>query len=267
MLFTSGSEGLPKGVELTHHNLLANLRQALCVIDIHDRDRMFNALPLFHSFGLTVGTLLPLFRGAFTFLYPSPLHYRVVPTMVYFNDCTIMLGTNTFLAGYARKAHSMDFHSLRYLVAGAEKLQDVTFSTWARRFGIRVLEGYGVTECSPVVSVNTPMFCKHGTAGRLLPGIEYKLEPVEGIAEGGRLHVRGPNVMRGYLNPEVNAKFLKLGGWYDTGDIARVDEEGFLAILGRLKRFAKISGEMISLTAVEEALAGAFPQFGSRFQI
>jgi acyl-[acyl-carrier-protein]-phospholipid O-acyltransferase/long-chain-fatty-acid--[acyl-carrier-protein] ligase len=267
VLFTSGSEGMPKGVELTHRNLLSNLHQALSVIDVQDRDRMFNALPMFHSFGLTVGTLLPLLRGAFTYLYPSPLHYRVVPTVAYFNDCTILLSTNTFLAGYARKAHPMDFRSMRYVMAGAEKLQEQTFDTWARRFGIRVLEGYGLTECSPIVSVNLPMASKQGTGGRLLPGIEYKLEPVAGIAQGGRLLVRGPNVMRGYLNPEADANFKKLGGWYDTGDIASVDAEGFLAILGRLKRFAKISGEMISLTAVEEGLAGAFPQFGSRFQV
>jgi acyl-[acyl-carrier-protein]-phospholipid O-acyltransferase/long-chain-fatty-acid--[acyl-carrier-protein] ligase len=136
-----------------------------------------------------------------------------------------------------------------------------------RQFGVRVIEGYGATECSPCVSANTPIAPKHGSAGRLLPRIEWRLESVEGVEEGGRLHVRGPNVMHGYLNADANEKFKKLGGWYDTGDIAKVDEEGFLFILGRLKRFAKISGEMVSLTAVEEALAGAFPQYGLRCQI
>jgi len=267
ILFTSGSEGVPKGVELTHTNLLANIRQMLAVIDLQDSDRIFNAMPLFHSFGLTVGALLPLVRGLYTFLYPSPLHYRVVPTAFYGLDCTILFGTNTFLNGYARKAHPYDFRSLRYLIAGAEKLQEATVNTWSRRFGVRIIEGYGATECSPVVSANTPIQPLHGSAGRLLPGMEYRIEPIEGVAEGGRLLVRGPNVMRGYLNPDANALFKSLGGWYDTGDIVRVDPEGFVHILGRLKRFAKISGEMVSLAAVEEALAGAFPQYGLRCQV
>jgi acyl-[acyl-carrier-protein]-phospholipid O-acyltransferase/long-chain-fatty-acid--[acyl-carrier-protein] ligase len=178
-----------------------------------------------------------------------------------------MLGTNTFLNGYARKANPYDFRSLRLMFAGAEKLQEATANIWARRFGVRILEGYGATECSPCLSVNTPMQPCFGSAGRFLPGIEYKLEPVEGVSEGGRLFVRGPNVMRGYLNPEPNAKFLALGGWYDTGDVVSVDPHGFVHILGRLKRFAKVSGEMVSLTAVEEALAGAFPEYGFRCEI
>ena len=267
VLFTSGSEGVPKGVELTHRNILANLRQMLAVCDLQDWDRFFNALPLFHSFGMTVGTLLPLVRGCTVVLYPSPLHYRVVPTAFYHRDCTILLATNTFLNGYARKAHSMDFRSLRYLFAGAEKLQETTSHTWAQRFGVRVLEGYGATECSPCVSVNTPLAPKFGSAGKLMPGMSFKLEPVEGVPEGGRLLVRGPNIMRGYLNTDANARFQALDGWYDTGDIALLDEERFVFILGRLKRFAKISGEMVSLTAVEDALAGAFPHYGLRCQV
>lgn len=292
VLFTSGSEGVPKGVELSHRNLLANLRQMLAVCDLQDHDRFFTALPLFHCFGLTAGLLLPLVRGAFVFLYPSPLHYRAVPTVFYDRDCTVLLATNTFLNGYARRAHPLDFRTLRYLFAGAEKVQEATAALWAHRFGVRVLEGYGATECSPVLSVNTPLAPKHGSAGRLLPGIECKLEPVEGVSvlsevrspkseaasdrtrddgtssiTAGRLLVRGPNVMRGYLNPDANAQFQALGGWYDTGDIVSVDEEGFVHILGRLKRFAKVSGEMVSLTAVEDALAGAFPEFGLRCQV
>lgn len=297
VLFTSGSEGLPKGVELTHRNLLANIRQMLSVTDMTEKDRIFNALPLFHSFGLTVGTLLPLVRGMFVFIYPSPLHYRVVPNVFYDRDCTIMLGTNTFLNGYARKAHPYDFRSLRYMFAGAEKLQEATAQIWAQKFGVRILEGYGATECSPCVSVNTPLAPRWGTTGKLMPGMEYKLEPVEGISsEGrvarvpenpssekskglaeralpknespqGRLFVRGPNIMKGYLNPGANAKFQSLGGWYDTGDIVSVDVDGFVTILGRMKRFAKVSGEMVSLTAVEDALAGAFPQYGLRCQV
>jgi acyl-[acyl-carrier-protein]-phospholipid O-acyltransferase/long-chain-fatty-acid--[acyl-carrier-protein] ligase len=297
VLFTSGSEGDPKGVELTHRNVLANIRQMLSVIDLMETDRIFNALPLFHSFGLTVGLLMPLVRGLFVFLYVSPLHYRVVPSAFYNLDCTLFFGTNTFLAGYARKAHPYDFHSLRYLIAGAERLHENTQSAWLHKFGKRILEGYGATECSPVLAVNLPMHPRQGSVGQFLPGIEYKLEPVEGIHNGssdrreepptkngpakpqrdqslltsaptgrvGRLFVRGPNIMRGYLNPEANAKFQALGGWYDTGDIVKVDSEGFVFILGRLKRFAKVSGEMVSLTAVEDALATAFPQYGPKF--
>jgi acyl-[acyl-carrier-protein]-phospholipid O-acyltransferase/long-chain-fatty-acid--[acyl-carrier-protein] ligase len=267
VLFTSGSEGVPKGVELSHANLLANIRQMLAVTDIEDTDRLFNCLPIFHSFGLTVGTLVPLVRGAYCFIYPSPLHYRVIPAVFYDRDCTILLSTNTFLNGYARKADPYDFRSLRYLFAAAEKLQESTATTWSQKFGVRVLEGYGATECSPCVSVNTPLAPKYGSVGRLLPGIEYKLEPVEGVEHGGRLFVRGPNVMNGYLNPDANEKFKSLCGWYDTGDIVSVDAQGFMFIQGRMKRFAKVSGEMVSLTAVEDALAGAFPQYGLRCQV
>ena len=329
ILFTSGSEGVPKGVELTHRNLLANIRQMLAVVDLTDADRVFNALPTFHSFGLSVGLLLGLVRGIYVFLYPSPLHYRVIPNVLYDRNCTVFLSTNTFLNGYARKAHPYDFRSMRYLFAAAEKVQEDTARTWMQRFGVRLLEGYGATECSPALSVNLPIAPRHGTVGRLLPGIEYRLEPVEGVSEGegprttdhgprtgdqetrakyegrstkgelstsnfqhptsniqpptsnsdlrpsdfdlrvttGRLLVRGPNVMRGYLNPDADAKFQALGGWYDTGDIVSVDADGFLTIRGRLKRFAKVSGEMVSLTAVEDALAGAFPHYGPRCEV
>lgn len=281
ILFTSGSEGDPKAVELSHRNLLANVQQMISVIDLMDQDRFFNALPLFHSFGLTVGLFLPLIQGVFVFLYLSPLHYRVVPAAFYNLNCTVFFATNTFLMGYARKAHPFDFRSVRYLFAGAEKIQEVTSTMWMRKFGVRILEGYGATECSPCISVNLPMNPRHGSAGTFLPAIDYKLEPVEGISESeeasgngkgthsrsGRLFIRGPNVMRGYLNPEPNGAFQALGGWYDTGDIARVDEDGFVHILGRLKRFAKISGEMVSLTAVEEALSQAFPQYGPKFAV
>lgn len=295
ILFTSGSEGVPKGVELSHRNILANIRQMLAVTDLTDQDRLFNCLPLFHSFGLTVGLLVPLVRGMFCFIYPSPLHYRVIPSVLYDRDCTVLLSTNTFLNGYGRKAHAYDFRSMRYLFAAAEKLQAATAQTWSHRFGVRVLEGYGATECAPCLSVNTPLEPNHGTVGRFMPGVEWRVEPVEGIGGEagekvgkresesapvapahsptfppahpltcGRLFVRGPNIMKGYLNPDANAKFQALGGWYDTGDIVSVDAEGFVTIRGRLKRFAKISGEMVSLTAVEDALAGAFPHYGLR---
>lgn len=267
ILFTSGSEGVPKGVDLTHGNLMANIRQVLGVLDVTDDERFFSAMPLFHSFGLLAGVLLPLVRGYYTFLYPSPLHYRVIPTAVYDKVCTVMFGTNTFLNGYARRANPYDFNSVKFLVSGAEKVQEATANTWARKFGVRLLEGYGATECSPAICLNSRLELKFGSVGRFLPGIEWRLEPIEGVSEGGRLLVRGPNIMRGYLNADANARFQALGGWYDTGDIVRVDDEGFVFVLGRLKRFAKVSGEMVSLTAVEEALAGGFPQYGNRFEV
>jgi acyl-[acyl-carrier-protein]-phospholipid O-acyltransferase/long-chain-fatty-acid--[acyl-carrier-protein] ligase len=267
IVFTSGSEGVPKGVELTHGNLLANIRQMLAVTDLTDCDRLFNCLPLFHSFGFTVGTFLPLVRGIYVFLYPSPLHYRMVPSVLYDRDCTVFISTNTFLNGYARKAHPYDFRSLRYLFCAAEKLQEATALAWSQKYGVRILEGYGATECSPCVSVNTPLEPRYGSVGRLLPGMDYELEPVEGVEDGQRLFVHGPNVMKGYLNAEANAKFQALGGWYDTGDVVSVDADGYLHIRGRMKRFAKVSGEMVSLTAVEDALAGAFPKYGLRCQV
>jgi acyl-[acyl-carrier-protein]-phospholipid O-acyltransferase/long-chain-fatty-acid--[acyl-carrier-protein] ligase len=257
ILFTSGSEGSPKGVVLSHSNVLSNYAQVSCHIDFRPQDLIFSCLPLFHTFGLNAGFLMPLFGGSKIFLYPTPLHYRIIPELIYELEATILFGSNTFFRAYARYAHPYDFHTLRYAVAGAEKLRDETQQTWMEKFGIRIYQGYGVTETSPVISVNTPMENKPGAVGRPVSKMTYYLEPVEGIKEGGRLFVRGPNVMLGYLLPgtegEIQPPASDRGpGWYDTGDIARVDEDGYFYILGRAKRFAKIGGEMVSLTAVEE---------------
>ena len=260
ILFTSGSEGTPKGVVLSHRNILANIAQVAAVVDFNAADRVFNAMPMFHSFGLTGGTLLPLLSGVRLFLYPSPLHYRIVPELIYDTDSTIAFGTDTFLTGWARFAHPYDFYAIRYVFSGAEKVRDETRRIYAERFGVRVLEGYGATETSPVLALNSAMHNRPGAAGRLLPGIEHRLDPVPGIAKGGRLVVRGPNVMRGYLRTAAPGVLEPpAGGWYDTGDICTVDPEGFVTIVARAKRFAKIAGEMVSMPAAEALAASLWP--------
>jgi acyl-[acyl-carrier-protein]-phospholipid O-acyltransferase/long-chain-fatty-acid--[acyl-carrier-protein] ligase len=263
VLFTSGSEGRPKGVVLSHANILANCAQISARVDFNQQDRVFNVLPVFHSFGLTGAMLLPMLGGVGVYMYPSPLHYRIIPELIYGSDSTIVFGTNSFFKGYARTGDPYDFRSLRYAFAGAEAVQEETQRLWFDKFGIRILTGYGATETAPVLSLNTPMHYKAGSVGRLLPGIEWRLEPVAGLDRGGRLWVKGPNVMLGYLlHDRPGVLQPPEGGWYDTGDIVDVDGRGFVAILGRAKRFAKIGGEMVSLGAVEEFLHRRWPEAG-----
>ena len=255
VLFTSGSEGLPKAVLLSHKNLQANRYQLSAILAFNQSDVFFNALPMFHSFGLLVGTILTILSGVRTFFYPSPLHYRIVPELAYDTNATIICGTDTFFYGYGRMAHPYDFFNLKYAIVGGEKLKDRTYQLWQEKFGVRILEGYGATETAPVIALNTPMNMKHGSVGRLLPKIEYKLEKVTGIEEGGKLLVAGDNVMQGYVKADNVGVLQPLKTkWYDTGDIVDIDEDGFITIKGRAKRFAKIGGEMVSLSAVEGAL-------------
>lgn len=261
ILFTSGSEGVPKGVALSNANLIANALQisAFAGSELTPHEVIFNPLPVFHSFGLTAGLLFGLFTGRKVVLYPSPLHYRQVPKLISATGATVLFATDTFLQGYARAAAPGDLASVRYVIAGAERVKEETRRLWAP-FGTVIIEGYGATECAPVISCNLPGNNLPGSVGRFLPGIEWRLEPVEGIAEGGRLHVRGPNVMRGYLAPDAPGGIqAPPEGWYDTGDIVSVDD-GFVTIRGRAKRFAKIGGEMISLAAVESVVQGLWPE-------
>jgi acyl-[acyl-carrier-protein]-phospholipid O-acyltransferase/long-chain-fatty-acid--[acyl-carrier-protein] ligase len=265
VLFTSGSEGKPKGVVLSHDAVLANCAQILSIFDITSRDKFLTSMPLFHAFGLTCGFVLPIVAGAKVFLYPTPLHYRVIPELAYDRDCTILFATNTFLANYAKRANPYDFRSVKLCISGAEKLQDEVRRLYADKFGLRIIEGYGATECAPVVAANNSFFNKPGTVGTLMPCMEYKLEPVPGIDGGGLLHVRGPNTMSGYWresNPRVSEwpESPFGAGWYNTGDIVSIDTDGFIAIKGRVKRFAKVAGEMVSLEMVEKLAEHVSPK-------
>jgi acyl-[acyl-carrier-protein]-phospholipid O-acyltransferase/long-chain-fatty-acid--[acyl-carrier-protein] ligase len=224
-------------------------------------DKIFNILPLFHSMGLTCGLVLPLADGVPVFQYPSPLHYKAIPELIYKTNATVIIGTDTFLMGYARTVNAYDFRSLRYVVAGAEPVRAATRALYLEKFGLRLLEGYGVTETGPVLALNTPMFNRFGTVGRMLPGIEHRLEPVPGIDIGGRLVVRGPNIMLGYLRAERPGVLEPPeDGWHDTGDIVAIDADGFLSIKGRAKRFAKLGGEMVSLAALETLAHQLWPE-------
>ncbi len=262
ILFTSGSFGTPKGVMLTQSNLIANVQQVAEHIDLNPDWVLFNCLPTFHCFGLTGGILLPMLTGMKAFEYPSPLHTKQIVTLLPEVKASIFMTTDTFLNQYARVAGPDDFRTLEFVVAGAEKVRDETHHLFNTQFGgVKLLEGYGATEAAPVVAVNHPGRNRPGTVGQLLPGMEARLEPVPGIADGGRLFLRGPNVMQGYISPDDPDQVEPLdGGWHDTGDIVDIDDEGYVAILGRAKRFAKIGGEMVSLTAVEGLANAVWPE-------
>jgi len=260
VLFTSGSEGKPKGVVHSHKSILANIAQIMAILDFNPSDKFMMVLPVFHAFGFT-GSMLPILNGIKIHIFPSPLQYKAIPEIIYDRGCTVFFATSTFLGNYAKYAHPYDFYKLRIVVAGAEKLNDEVRRIYSEKFGIRILEGYGATECAPVLSANTPMANLNGSVGQFIPGLEHKLESVPGINTGGLLHVRGENVMMGYYlydNPGILHPPNE--GWYDTGDIVEVDAQGFIHIKGRVKRFAKVAGEMVSLEVVEKIANIAAPE-------
>jgi acyl-[acyl-carrier-protein]-phospholipid O-acyltransferase/long-chain-fatty-acid--[acyl-carrier-protein] ligase len=260
VLFTSGSFGAPRGVVLSHANILANVAQVAAHIDLDPDWVLFNPLPIFHCFGLTAGAMLPIFTGMKAFEYPSPLHTKIIPALVKDSKASILLATDTFVNQYARASSADELSGLKFIVCGAEKVRDETHNLIAERFGpVPVLEGYGATEASPVIAVNKPDDNRRGTVGALLPGIETRIIPVPGIDRGGRLLVRGPNVMTGYLNAG-GALEPPEDGWHDTGDVVEMNNDSWITILGRVKRFAKIGGEMVSLTAAEDLAAGLWPE-------
>ena len=260
ILFTSGSFGAPRGVVLSQANLVANVRQIAAHIDLDPDWVMFNPLPIFHCFGLTGGVLLPILTGMKAFQYPSPLHTKQIPPLIKDSKASILLATDTFVNQYARAAEPGELSDLKFVVCGAEKVRDETHNLVHERFGpVPLLEGYGATEASPVIAVNKPTDNRRGTVGGLLPGIEVRLEPVEGIPGGGQLFVRGPNVMAGYLGAN-GAVEPPPGGWHDTGDVVSLTDDDWIKILGRVKRFAKVGGEMVSLTAAEDIAVSVWPE-------
>lgn len=261
VLFTSGSFGAPKGVVLSQRNLVANARQISTHIHLKPDWVMFNPLPTFHCFGLTGGVILPLLSGLKAFQYPSPLHAKTITDLLPQVKASVLFATDTFLNQYARVAEPTDFSTLEFIVGGAEKVREETRALFNSKFGGPViLEGYGATEAAPVVAVNHPDRNRPGTVGQILPGMDYRLEPAPGIDAGGRLLLRGPNVMSGYITANDPRAVEPIeGGWLDTGDIVDVDAEGYVTIRGRAKRFAKIAGEMVSLTAVEGIAVAVWP--------
>jgi acyl-[acyl-carrier-protein]-phospholipid O-acyltransferase/long-chain-fatty-acid--[acyl-carrier-protein] ligase len=260
ILFTSGSEGIPKGVVLSHKNMISDSVQARTLVEIHEDDVLFNPMPAFHAFGLNVGLVLPLILGLRLYLHVSPLQLKAIPELIYDTKSTVLISSDSFAAAWAQSAHQYDFHHVRLIMVGAEKLKESTVDLYFKKFGIKLFEGYGVTEGSPILAVNSHMRNRYGSVGHIIPGLRWKIEPVPGLDRGGRFMVKGPNIMLGYLDKDKPGEVELLGEqWYDTGDIAELDDDGFLWIIGRYRRFSKISGEMISLTAIEEVAQKVWP--------
>ena len=262
ILFTSGTEGLPKGVALSHANILANVEQIRVHVALYPNDAMFNPLPTFHCFGLTAGAIMPLLLGLKAIYHPTPLQPHEIVRRVKAHGATMLLSTDTFMSQYARAGDQGDLNSLRLAICGAERVRDETRQLLKRKYAMDILEGYGVTEASPVIACNQPGAMRPGTVGRLMAGVQARLEPVEGIPHAGRMFVKGPNIMLGYIRPQNPGEIEPLpGGWHDTGDVVSIDEDGFVSIKGRMKRFAKVGGEVVSLAVVENCASAVWPDF------
>lgn len=264
ILFTSGSEKDPKAVQLTHKNISSNIESFSKAVEILPDDIMLANLPYFHIFGLTVNLWTPLYFGMTIVSYANPLDYRMVSTIIREERPTIMVGTPSFLWGYLRKSEPGDFESLRLVVSGADKCPEPLRKEFEEKHGITVYEGYGATETSPVISTNTPTHNKPGSVGKVLPGVMVRIENYEtgeecAVGETGRILVKGDSVMPGYLDDFEETSMRIRHGWYDTGDMGYIDGDGFLWHCGRLKRFVKIGGEMVSLVRVEDALQRCLP--------
>ena len=265
ILFTSGSEKDPKAVQLTHRNIASNIESFSKAVNIYDHDVMLANLPYFHVFGLTVNLWTPLYFGMTIVAYANPLDYKMVCSIVREEKPTIIVGTPSFLWGYLRKSERDDFASVRLIVSGADKCPETLRKEFLDRHGITLYEGYGATETSPVISTNTPEHNKPGSVGKVLPDVMVRIENYEtgkecGIGEVGRILVKGDLVMKGYLDDFEETSMRIRHGWYDTGDMGYLDADGFLWHSGRLRRFIKIGGEMVSLVKVEDVLQKCLPE-------
>ncbi len=276
VIFSSGSTGVPKGIMLSHFNLSTNVDAVLQIFSLDQHDRIVGVLPLFHSFGFMATIWLPLFTGGGVVYHPNPTDAKVIGELTHKYKGTFLLSTPTFCGTYMRKCTREQFASLRFVVVGAEKLREPLRKEFEETFGIDLLEGYGMTEMSPVVAVNTPDFrdgkeiqigTKHGTVGLPIPGVSVRIVDPETLGgatqaplppgQEGLLLVKGPNRMIGYLNQPERTAQVFLDDWYVTGDMAKLDEDGFLAITDRISRFSKVGGEMVPHLLVEEMISKA----------
>ncbi len=267
VLFSSGSTGIPKGIELSHTNIISNLSALAGVLDINNDDVIVGYLPFFHAFGFCGHFLMPLFKGSGVVYHPNPVESRKIGELIAKHQCTVLFATPSFLNGYIKKCNADQLRSLRLVIAGAEKLQLTTAKKFQKKFDLTPIEGFGATELSPVATVNISD-CKEdlgkrcgklGSVGKAIPGISIKIVHPEtkeelDINEEGLMLVQGSNVMKGYLgNPELTNKVI-VDGWYNTGDIAKIDDDGFVFVTGRYSRFSKIAGEMVPHTGVENII-------------
>ncbi len=265
ILFTSGSEKSPKAVQLTHRNILCNIKDAIKTFTITQNDSMLSALPLFHVFGYTVNCWLPLLTGMMMATYPNPLDYRTVCSIIRDYRLSLVVGTPIFFQGYLKVSQPGDFDSIRIAVAGADKLPDALRQEYLSSHNLELLEGYGATETSPVISTNYPGQNKHGSVGKPLPSVQVRItvpetDKIALPGQTGKILVKGDLVMKGYFDDLEETSYRIHNGWYDTGDMGMIDEDGFLWHKGRLRRFVKIGGEMISLVQVENCLEKQLPE-------